>query len=521
MAPGRDVTTASPPLDAAASTPGTVHLVGAGPGDPGLLTVRAAEVLRACDACVYDYLVNPAILNLLPAGAARHFVGKRGGQESCTQDEINAKLVLLAGQHRRIVRLKGGDPFLFGRGGEEADALAAAGIPFSVVPGVTSGIAVPAYAGIPITHRAASSAVLFATGHRTPGKDDDLHWDALARVETLVLYMGMHKLDEICASLIGHGRDADTPVAVIQWGTYPHQRVAEGTLATIAGIARAEGLGAPAITVVGEVVRYRERIRWFDTRPLFGRTVVVTRSREQASELAALLGDAGARVIEYPLLRPAPPAAWDALDARLADLASFDWIAFTSANAVAFTLGRLRELGRDARALAPCRIAAVGAATDRALAGHGLRADLVPETFAGTDLAKEILRAGPDRPRVLLPQADQAAPGLREQLAAAGATVMAVIAYRNLPEQPSIDLAAERPDAVCFASSATAERFVAALGATAVGEMATAGCRWYAIGPETAAGMRRVGIEPSAIANEASVAALAATAIADLAQRCM
>ena len=503
----------------AETTLGTVHLVGAGPGDPGLLTVRAAEALRACDACVYDYLVNPAILNLLPVGAARHFVGKRGGQESCTQEEINAQLVQLARQHRRIVRLKGGDPFLFGRGGEEADALAAAGIPFSVVPGVTSGIAVPAYAGIPITHRAASSAVLFATGHRTPGKDDDLHWDALARVETLVLYMGMHKLDEICAALIGHGRAADTPVAVIQWGTYPHQRVAEGTLATIAGIARAVGLGAPAITVVGEVVRYRERIRWFDNRPLFGRTVVVTRSREQASELAALFGDAGARVIECPLLRPAPPAAWDMLDAALADLSRFDWIAFTSANAVAFTLGRLRDLGRDARALAPCRIAAVGAATDRALAAHGLRADLVPETFAGADLAKEILRVGPDRARVLLPQAEHPAPGLRERLDAAGATVTSVIAYRNLPEQPAIDLIAERPDAVCFASSATAERFVAALGAKAVADLAQQGCRWYAIGPETAAGMRRVGLEPTAIAGEASVAALAATMIADLSAR--
>jgi len=513
------VTSASPSPDAAAATPGTVHLVGAGPGDPGLLTVRAAEVLRSCDACVYDYLVNPAILDLLPARAARHFVGKRGGQESCTQEEINAKLVLLARQHRRIVRLKGGDPFLFGRGGEEADALATAGVPFSIVPGVTSGIAVPAYAGIPITHRAASSAVVFATGHRTPGKDDGPHWDALARIETLVLYMGMHKLDEICAALIGNGRAPDTPVAVIQWGTYPRQRVAEGTLATIAGIARAEGLGAPAITVVGEVVRYRERIRWFDTRPLFGRSVVVTRSREQASELAALLGEAGARVIEYPLLRPAPPATWDDLDAALTDLAGFAWIAFTSANAVAYTLGRLRDLGRDVRALAPCRIAAVGAATDRALAAHGLHADLVPETFAGVDLAKEILRAGPDRARVLLPQADNPAPGLRERLVAAGATVTAVTAYRNLPEQPTIDLLAERPDAVCFASSATAERFVSALGSTAVATLAAAGCRWYAIGPETAAGMRRVGIEPSAIASEASVAALSATTIADLAPR--
>lgn len=507
------------PLVPPATGPGTVHLVGAGPGDPGLLTVRAAEAIAACDACVYDYLVNPAILELLPAGAARHFVGKRGGQESCTQEEINATLIRLARRHRRIVRLKGGDPFLFGRGGEEADALAEAGVPFSVIPGVTSGIAVPAYAGIPITHRAASSAVVFATGHRSPGKDDGPHWDALARVETLVLYMGMHKLGDICAELIGHGRSPNTPVAVIQWGTYPRQRVAEGTLATIAQVARDAGLGAPAITVVGEVVRYRERIRWFDTRPLFGRTVVVTRSRERASELAATLREAGARVIEYPLLRPAPPTTWQEVDAALGALTGFDWIAFTSANGVGFTLGRLRELGLDARALAPCRIAAVGTATDRALAAHGLRADLVPETFAGHELAKEILRAGPDRPRVLLPQADNAAAGLATRLEAAGAAVTAVIAYRNLPQRPTLDLMAERPDAVCFASSATAERFVATLGDAAVATLAAGGCRWYAIGPETAEAMRRAGLEPHAIAADASVAALAAAAQRDLAQR--
>jgi uroporphyrinogen III methyltransferase/synthase len=499
--------TPSPPSSSA--RPGTVHLVGAGPGDPGLLTVRAAEVLRSCQSCVYDYLVNPAILALLPVSAERHYVGKRGGGESATQEEINAILIAQARLHRRVVRLKGGDPFLFGRGGEEADALATAGVPFSVVPGVTSGIAVPAYAGIPITHRAASSAVVFATGHRSPGKDDGPHWEALARVETLVLYMGMHRLDEICAALIGHGRAATTPVAVVQWGTYPRQRVVVGTLATIAADTRAAGLGAPAITVVGDVVRYRERIRWFDTRPLFGRTVVVTRAREQASELAALLGEAGARVIEYPLLRPGPPASWTALDAALADLARFDWIAFASANAVTFTIGRLRELGRDARALAGVRIAAVGTATDRALSAHGLRADLVPETFAGADLAKEILRAGPDRARVVLPQADNAGPGLKERLESAGAVVEAVVAYRNLPEHPTVDLVAERPDAVCFASSATAERFAGLLGPEALRTLAEGGCRWFAIGPETAAGMRRAGLDPHAVAAEASVAALA------------
>nr|MBA3708718.1 uroporphyrinogen-III C-methyltransferase [Planctomycetota bacterium] len=264
---------------------GTVYLVGAGPGDPGLLTCRARDLLVACDCVVHDYLVNPEILELVPATAVRHNVGKRGGATSITQPEINRTIVELASRHRRIVRLKGGDPFLFGRGGEEAVALSDAGIAFEVVPGVTSGTGVPAYAGIPVTHRAASSAVAFVTGHQQVGSDDDLDWSSFARIETLVLYMGVHRLAENCAALIAAGRAADTPACAIQWGTYPHQRVVTATLATLAREVAAAGLGAPAITVIGEVVRYREKIRWFDhplRRPLFGRRVVVTRSREQA-----------------------------------------------------------------------------------------------------------------------------------------------------------------------------------------------------------------------------------------------
>ncbi len=345
----------------------TVYLVGAGPGDPGLITVRGRTLLRSCDCVVHDWLVNPALVAMAPATAERIDVGKRGGVDSISQEAINATLIELAAKHRRIVRLKGGDPFLFGRGGEEAQALAAAGIRFEVVPGVTSGVAVPAYAGIPITHRAASSAVVFATGHRQPGKDDALHWQALARIETVVLYMGMHKLDEICAALITHGRASDTPACVIQWGTYGRQRVAEGTLATLAAIARAAGLGAPAITVVGDVVRYRERIRWFDNRPLSGRTVAVTRARDQVGPLTRALEALGADVIELPLHRYEAPPDRSILDGVVERLTSFDWIAFTSATAVRVFVERMRELGRDARAFGSCRIAAVGRATAAAL----------------------------------------------------------------------------------------------------------------------------------------------------------
>jgi uroporphyrinogen III methyltransferase / synthase len=492
-----------------------VFLVGAGPGDPGLLTLRADQLLRSCDCVVYDYLVNSVILDRVPASAERVYVGKRGHSDSITQDEINAKLVELARRHRQVVRLKGGDPFLFGRGGEEADALAKAGIAFVVVPGVTSGVAVPAYAGIPITHRAASSAVVFATGHQQPGKDNEPHWEALARIETIVLYMGMQKLGDLCAALIRHGRAADTPVCVIQWGTYAKQHSVEGTLATIAAEAERAGLGAPAITVVGDVVRYRERIRWFDNRPLTGRTVVVTRSRDQASELAGLLSDAGARVIECPLLRQAPPENWDALDIAFSDLRRYDWVAFTSANAVRFCIGRLRERGLDARTFAGCRIAAVGTATAKALADVGIIADVLPTSFSGAELAKELLRAGPDRPRVLLPQADNAASTLCDALTRATAMVTAVVAYRNLPETPDIDLTNEPVDAVTFASSNTAERFVTTVGPAILNALRKQGCQWFAIGPETAATMQRLGIDP-VIAERADVMALADAVIASL-----
>lgn len=480
------------------------------------MTMRADQLLRRCDCVVYDYLVNPMLLKRVAATAERVFVGKRGHSDSITQDEINATLIRLAGKHRCIVRLKGGDPFLFGRGGEEADALAEAGIPFSVVPGVTSGIAVPAYAGIPITHRAASSAVVFATGHQQPGKDNEPHWQALAKIETIVLYMGMQKLGNLCAALIRHGRSADTPVCVIQWGTYAKQRCAEGTLATIADIAQREGLGAPAITVVGDVVRYRERIRWFDNRPLSGRTVVVTRSRDQASELAERLDDAGARVIEYALLRQAPPERWDEVDAAFDTITDGSWIAFTSANAVRLCLERLRARGRDVRAFARCRIAAIGAATARALGDWGLMPDLVPGSYNATELAQELLRLTPKGLRVLLPHADNAQSTLRDTLTNAGASVTAVIAYRNLPEVPTIDLTSETVDAVTFASSNTAERFVATIGDTGLTALRARGCRWFAIGPETAATMQRLGIAPHAVAERADVAALAETVITAL-----
>ena len=509
--------------DGAALRPPLVSLVGAGPGDPGLLSVRGRERLLTCDCLIYDYLVNPEIVALAPASAVRTYVGKRGGKTSTPQEEINRLLVEAGKTHRRVVRLKGGDPFLFGRGGEEAVALAQAGIAFEIVPGITSGIGAPAYAGIPVTHRAASSAVVLVTGHQQhrPGEPEPpFAWETIAQVETIVLYMGMHRLRENCTALIAAGRAATTPAAIIQWGSYPHQRVVTGTLADLADLAQAAGLGAPAITVIGDVVRFREEIRWFDhpvRHPLFGKRVLVTRAREQASELTAGLRDHGAAVLEVPLARFAWPDDCQALDAALSDLSRFGWLAVTSANAVEFTWNRLRHLGRDARALAGIRIAAVGPATARALEAHGLHADLVPDTADSAHLATALTAAsGPAA--ILIPQADNARPTLRERLTATGWQVATPTAYAAVPLIPDIDLAAEPVDAVTFASSATVDRFLAFAGAAQVAAWQQAGCRFYAIGPQTAATLTGHGLAVAAVAEDASVAGLVQVVVRDFAR---
>jgi uroporphyrinogen III methyltransferase/synthase len=476
------------------------------------LSVRGRERLLACDCLIYDYLVNPEIVALAPAAAERIYVGKRGGKTSTSQDEINRLLISAGQRHTRVVRLKGGDPFLFGRGGEEAVALAQAGLAFEIVPGVTSGIGAPAYAGIPVTHRAASSAVVMVTGHQQHKSDEPeppFAWHTIAHVETIVLYMGMHRLADNCAALIAAGRAATTPAAIIQWGTYPHQKVVTGTLADLAATAKAAGLGAPAITVIGDVVRYREEIRWFDhpqRHPLFGKRVLVTRAREQASELAEGLREHGAAVVEVPLARFAWPADCSALDAALTDLSRFSWLAVTSANAVEFTWARLRHLGLDARALAQIKIAAVGPATARALAAHGLHPDVVPDTADSLHLADALLAglAG----SILLPQADNARPLLRERLAAAGWQVSAVTAYAAEPLVPTLALDDLEVDAITFASSATVERFAAYAGQERLRTWVAAGCRLYAIGPQTAATMAGLGLPVAACADDASVAGL-------------
>jgi len=337
---------------------GRVTLVGAGPGDPGLITLHGVEALRQADAVVYDYLASPELLAHAPEQAELIYVGKQAGRHTLAQSEINALLVRLAREGKRVVRLKGGDPFVFGRGGEEAEALVAAGVPFDVVPGVTSAIAAPAYAGIPVTHRGVASSLAIVTGHEDPQKATSaIDWGSLAGIDTLVFLMGVANLPAIAAELIAHGRRSDTPAAVIQWGTVGRQRTVTGTLADIATRVEEAGLGSPAVTVVGAVVGLRERLRWFDRRPLLGLRVLVTRTREQAGRLAEGLRALGAEPVECAVIETAPPLDWAPLDRAIGELGAYRWIAFTSANGVEAFFARLALAGRDARALAGARLA--------------------------------------------------------------------------------------------------------------------------------------------------------------------
>ncbi len=364
----------------------TVHLVGAGPGDPGLLTARALELIACADVIIYDRLIPPGALARARADTELIYVGKQGGGESAAQAEIERLLVEHGAAGRMVVRLKGGDPFVFGRGGEEAEALAAAGIEFAVVPGVTAGVAAPAYAGIPVTHRDQASAVAFVTGHEDPTKEETaLDWEALGRFPgTLVIYMGVRQLGDVVARLLAAGRRAEEPAVVIERGTFPSQRVLESDLESIAEVARREGVRAPAVTVVGPVAAMRERLDWFLRGPLSGVSVAVTRALAQASGLASRLRELGADVVEAPAIRIVP------LDGPAPELERYDLVCLTSPNGVQELFERLFSAGDDARALAGARVAAIGPGTAAALRAHGVVADIVPERFVAEGLVEAL-----------------------------------------------------------------------------------------------------------------------------------
>jgi uroporphyrinogen III methyltransferase/synthase len=462
----------------------TVFLVGAGPGDPGLLTRRGAALLACADVVVYDRLASPALLALAPDTAELVNVGKAPGRSEMTQQEINDLLVARGRAGVDVVRLKGGDPFVFGRGGEEAEACRRAGLTFEVVPGVTSAIAAPAYAGIPVTHRGVSTHVTIVTGHEDPTKPGSgTDWDALARAGgTLVILMGAGRIGDVAQRLVGGGRAPSTPVAAVRWATTPRQRTVRATLATIADA----GVEPPSAIVVGDVAALD--LAWFETRPLFGRTVVVTRAREQASELRARLEALGAEVVELPTI------AIEAIEFVVPELDAYRWVVFTSANGVDALFERgLLPRALDARALAPVRVAAIGPGTAAALARRGVRADLVPAQF----VAEALVDAFPDPEhrgeRVLLARAEAARDALPDGLASRGYSVDVLAVYRTVTADPDPEAVARvragAVDAITFTSSSTVANFCDALGSLPEPQPAI-----VSIGPVTSATARERGL---------------------------
>jgi uroporphyrinogen III methyltransferase/synthase len=447
-----------------------VYLVGAGPGDPGLITVKGKECIETADVVIYDYLAAPALLNYTQKEAETIYVGKKGGDHTLSQDGINALIVEKARAGLRVCRLKGGDPFIFGRGGEEAEILEAQGIPFEIVPGVTSAIAAAAYAGIPLTHRKLTATLAFITGHEDPHKEESsVDWESLGRgIGTLVFFMGVKNLPDITQKLIAHGKSPATPVAVVRWGTTPGQQTLTGTLDDIAVRVKKAGLKAPAIIVVGEVVRLRQKLKWFETRPLLGKRIVVTRAREQASDLVKRLADLGAECLQYPTINVIPAPDVTPLDDAINRLSTYDWIVFTSVNGVKFFFERLFELGRDVRALNTLQTAAIGPVTSRRLLEFGLKSDIIPQNYRAEAVVEAFRREDLQGQKVLLPRAAAARPVLPVELRKMGAAVDEVTTYLTEKVIEGADLLIEqltnkRIDLITFTSSSTVRNFKALL----------------------------------------------------------
>jgi uroporphyrinogen III methyltransferase/synthase len=446
--------------------PGTVYLIGAGPGDPGLITLRAVECLKRAEVVVYDQLVSETILEHASIDAERIYAGKKGGCHSLPQEDINRLLVEKAKQGKTVARLKGGDPYIFGRGGEEASYLFSEGIPFEVVPGVSSASAAPAYAGIPLTDRRHNSAVTLITGHEDPTKaESSIRWDLIAPgSDTLVFLMGVKNLPGIVENLIRYGRPKDTPVAIVQQGTTPRQKTIAGTLGDIVDLAERSGVKPPSITIVGSVVTLREQLNWFEKRPLFGRRIVVTRSRQQASTFLSMLQELGAEALAFPTIETIPPESWEPLDEALKHISRYHWIIFTSVNGVINFKERLWKQELDARSLSGIRIGAIGPATAERLEAMGLRPDLVPSEYRAEAVIQGMRNLIGPGVRVLIPRALQAREILPEELRRAGAEVDVVPAYQTvLPksrQEHMIKLFMEgKIDLVAFTSSSTVANF--------------------------------------------------------------
>ena len=491
---------------------GRVYLVGAGPGDPGLITVRGRDLIARADVVVYDYLSSPRLLEGIRPDAERIYVGKQAGAHTLSQDEINKLLVAKAAEGATVVRLKGGDPFVFGRGGEEALALVQAGIGFEVVPGVTAGIAAAAYAGIPATHRGMAASLALITGHEAPGKSEsDLDFETLAKwTGTLAFYMGVRNVGRICQALMDHGMDGATPAALIRWGTTPRQQVVTGTVGDIAERVRAAGLKPPALIVIGEVVGLREDLSWFERRPLFGRRIIVTRARRQASRLSDRLQELGAEVLELPTIRIESPQDPAPLEQAAQSASSFDWTVFTSVNAVDALFGALDRAGLDSRAIGGCKVCAIGPSTAQRLGRFGIRPDLQPPAFNSAAVCDALAGACDLRgARILYPRADIAPRDLPDALASRGADVTDVVAYRTVPEPVDPDtfdeLFADGVAWITFTSSSTVRNF---FDAVPPGRLDPAAVRAASIGPATSRTLGEFGVTPAVEADTHTIAGL-------------
>jgi uroporphyrinogen III methyltransferase/synthase len=479
---------------------GIVFLVGAGPGDPGLITVKGLGCIARADVVIYDYLASPALLAHANPDAEMIYVGKKGGDHTLPQEGINALIVEKARQGYAVARLKGGDPFIFGRGGEEAEVLIAAGIPFEVVPGVTAAIGASAYAGIPLTHRDYTSDVAFVTGHEDPNKAaSSLDWKALATgIGTLVFFMGVKNLPTIAANLVANGRPEDTPVAVIRWGTTPKQKTVTGTLGTIVDDTHRAGIKAPAIIIVGGVVNLRKTMQWFENRPLLGRRIVVTRAREQASDLVHQLTEYGAECIQCPTIKVMPPLDWAQVDKAIEAIDKYDWIVFTSVNGVDYFFRRLFEKGMDVRALGHMKTATIGPATADRLKAWGLRSDIIPQSYRAESVVDAFARTPVEARKVLLPRAKEARSVLPVELTRMGAFVDEVTVYETRQVKDGADALIARLDAgtidmVTFTSSSTVRNFYRLLPPERVDRLME-GVTVASIGPITSQTARELGL---------------------------
>ncbi len=492
---------------------GKVYLIGAGPGDPGLLGLKAKKILQKADAIVYDRLADSRILAYAREDAEMVYVGKKSASHTMKQEEINRLLVKLAGEGKTVARLKGGDPFVFGRGGEEALALLAAGQDFEFIPGVTSAIAVAEYAGIPVTHRKIATSFAVITGHEDPTKgESSINWKGLATaVDTLVFLMGVENIEKITAELIKNGRSADCPAALIRWGTRPNQETLVTTVGRAAADVKKNNFKPPAIFIAGDVVALREKLRWFDTRPLFGKTIVVTRAREQASTLTEKLEDLGANVIEIPAIKIVAPESYGPLDNAIKNLDRYKWLVFTSANGVRYFFARLYAAGLDSREL-NLKIAAIGTGTARALKHRGIVADIVPKTYKAEELAEALAPYIKTGDRILLPRVLEARQVLPDTLRNLGAEVDVVPAYTTVADSTGREeliklLEEKKIGMVTFTSSSTVKNLLTAIDNK---KELLEDVKIAVIGPVTGKAAEKAGLKVAVMAEEYTIDGLVA-----------